>query len=384
MRKSIIFQFIFLLLVTNFFGCSIFDSNDDENNPSFSIVENINGNFDAAIANEEHDILFGISYDSQNRLDKSVFVNEQGDAATTWFREDGLPERLIIGESVIVFSNYTDTHFDVLGISESGEIFIEREVEIPEELMVYRDTFVTLNGDGAFKKALSIDSNTINRIGWAWDGTTCAVSAALVKPTFGLSLPFAVSACGSLGLRAAAEFTDSHAIQYSATAWNLGWCTHADPTACISLGLDVLEHELGQAETVSEYRREEIAQGTGSLNFGGIWDYQNFDAYFVMEINRAFDAVYNSSNDCYELTILNFLESDGNVFLYEREIDGFEIEAEFELINENELRATRLNDGAQFFWDREHTLTVSYFENNSCSFKILDYRDKTPGSLTGI
>lgn len=385
-KKKLFRVLIYIFFVFHFSGCSIFDSNDDDNEPSFSVIEDVGGNLDVAIANEEHDILIGVSYDSENRLEKSVFVNEEGEAASAWFTEDGMPERLIIGDNIIVFSNYTETHFDVLGISESGEIFIEREVEIPEELIVYKDTFVDSQGEKVFKKAISLDSNDINKLGWAWDGLICAGSVASVKATFGLTLPFAVSSCGSLGLRTAAEVTDSQEIEFAPTAWNLAWCTHSDFTACVGLGLDVLEDELQRSEEITENRREEIAQGTGSLKFGGIWRYRDIDGHFVMETIRAFDAIQNPDQNCYNLQIMNFVESDGNKFVYRRAEDGFEIEAEFELIEKDVLKAIRLNDGAQFYWDREYSLTASDFENNTCSFKmpVSRERDKDPGSLAGI
>jgi hypothetical protein len=363
-----------VLLGATLVGCDVLGlEDDDEEIPEFSILdpESVDAlqdsEFDVAAAAPRDDQVLAASLGDGGDLDRVVYIDEDQNAATVFVGDDGLPERAVIDDNVLVFSNYTEDTFDIAAITPDGETYIERELELPD---VATELLEDLEGTGsAALSAKSVSWATVTRgASLVMDTALCGGAIAAAKPTFGATVPMAISSCGSAALTIAAAVSDSEPVKGVAAGWNLSWCQGAgDPLACVNVVLDLSAEAIEESENTIDEREEEVAQTTGALRFAGVWGYPDRDGdWFVVEEDKAFDAFYDSADDCYSVTIGDYVSVDGNVFTYERREDGEQIDLEYERLEEDELRVERLDPPLELIMSLAPTEDPEDFLDNRC------------------
>jgi hypothetical protein len=362
-----------VLLGATLVGCDVLGlEDDDEEIPEFSILDPElvdalqDSEFDVAAAAPRDDQVLAASLGDGDDLDRVVYIDEDQNAATVFVGDDGLPERAVIDDNVLVFSNYTEDTFDIAAITPNGETYIERELELPD---VATELLEDLEGTGS--AALSAKSvswaNVTRGASLVMDTALCGGAIAAAKPTFGATVPMAISSCGSALLTTAAAVSDSEPVKAAAAGWNFSWCKAGEASACVSEVLDLSAEAIEGSENTIDEREEEVAQTTGALRFAGVWGYPDRDGdWFVVEEDKAFDAFYDSEDDCYSVTIGDYVSVDGNVFTYERREDGEQIDLEYERLEEDELRVERLDPPLELIMSLAPTEDPEDFLDNRC------------------
>jgi len=311
----------------------------------------------AAVAtHQEGEWLVAFSREDPSQVSDVVYGTGDGTQVTVTLDERGRPERGVIGPYIFAFGNYDGNRADVALLNtNTGEIDRYSKISLGPDL----------EGLGVSNKSALSPAQAFTAAGAGISAFTCTLAVIDISG-------FSLGGCAvGLLLTAAGEALEE--TRWGETAQWVGFgvdaveCAGDYGISCASALVDLGQIVFDEDETQVEENEDEFAQAAGVARFGGIWRYRNISqGWFVMEEERSLDAIYDSQAGCYRLIILNFLGIDDDVFRYERLEDGFEIEAEFELLEEDVLTATRLNDGANFFWDRDPSQDPRSFIENEC------------------
>jgi hypothetical protein len=132
----------------------------------------------------------------------AVWISPNDEVIVMYMSEDGLPERLIVQEHVLLFSNYTETTVDIAVISPDGTININRR--LPIALNKIRGHSFLLPHRVASKIALIRSQNkslslvdALDMAGIVLGAGLCAASVMGTIGTGGALIPVLIKGCGS-------------------------------------------------------------------------------------------------------------------------------------------------------------------------------------------
>ncbi|MBP3194033.1 hypothetical protein, partial [Natronogracilivirga saccharolytica] len=362
MKKTALVWLALLVIVS---GCGIFGSDKEDEEQwenGYALIETNDEAFPIIIGHESG-MNFAMGY-SGDEIDKVVVweKDREEDVLVFYMDAKGLPEKVIADGYIFLFENYdfSENVVDMAMISPDGEISTERAVPIPE--MILEKSF-----GGTIARLVSI----------GMDVGVCAVGIKTAKLGVGLAL---LPSCGSAVLSGIAMVTDSDAFRTASAAWSTAVChTGLSLADCTGITLEVVARGFDSAEERKEEGQSEIASASGVIRFGGVWQYPDRpDDWFVVEKERVYDALYNNNQNCYVVTIGEFVGVDGNVFTYQVPPDNFRIDLVYTRLNEDELHVERIDPPLELTMSRSTTQNPEYFITNRCG-QAASFKESEPG-----
>jgi hypothetical protein len=312
----------------------------------------------AVATHEDGEWLTAFSRNASGQLTEVVYGTGDGERITVKLDEQGRPTVGVAGPYVATIGNYEGSRADVALLDTgSGEITTYEDVDLGVDLS-------TSN----FSKQ-SDDLTPAE----AFDAASVGVTAFVCTLAFIDISGFSAAACGAsvllqAGTRALQETAWGETAEWVGFGVDALECT-SNGVACVAAGIDLGQQILEEDETQIEENEEEIAQASGVARFGGVWGYPDPDRqndWFVVEKGKAFDAIFDENNDCYDLSIGDYVSVDGNVFTYERREDGAQIELEYNRLSEEELRVRRLSDDLTFTFELNSGEDGDTYLSNRC------------------
>ena len=357
-----------LLLGSTLVGCDIVGLGDDDEPDlikGMAAAETGDNEVPFVATHRDGEYMVLLSEPDSDRITGVTYSIVDGESLTLHLDEDGLPRKATDGEYIYLMENYRESVVDVVRIDPDGSIEVERDAELDTEFYNFAETF----SDKAEARVLSdISLGQGIALGGIALGTFGCVKATIW--TLGAAgVPCGKALASATTAVAAGMAADEVAKTSSWIGYQLGipGCVMGDPEACLGTLVQFSGDIVKIAEDRFDEREEEIAQATSALRFAGVWDYRTIDdGFFVIEDDRAYDAITQPGDTCYSINIVDFVSVDGNVFTWEYPDSGATLEAELELVSEDVLTATRLADGATFTWDRAVDQDTDRFFNNAC------------------
>ncbi len=197
----------------------------------------------------------------------AVWTSPDGDSIVVYNGSNGLPERAIAGNNVILFENYTANSVDIAFVYPDGTTEIVRNVLVDSSLLIQlqsQNAAFALSGGLLLAETLRLAALSIKVVG-------CASSLAAVAATGGIALPLAALSCGSLLVSTITYILPGEFPLLEATSTSLGIvrCNMGDVTSCITLVLNGLADEITNAESTQTFQSASISQAQNSLLYGG-------------------------------------------------------------------------------------------------------------------
>jgi hypothetical protein len=201
----------------------------------------------------------------------AVWLSPHDDAFVVYNGVDGLPERAVFGDYIILFLNYSANSVDVALISPDGLIEVTNDVQVdPEHLsqlqarrssvgVLASPSNIPYQGDG-----LTLVS-TLRLAALAVSVASCVTAVIL---SAGIALP-----CAAAVVSAAILLLPEDNVALSATSKSLGTigCGVLDTGSCISLALDVTADVASLSDQTLESRETAINRTEFSLEIVGVW-----------------------------------------------------------------------------------------------------------------
>lgn len=196
------------------------------------------------------------------RLEGAVFMGRDGSRFTVFAGPDGLPDRAVTGETVILFSNWSSGSVDVAVVRPGGGIEVHRDVPLPEWAGVSGSASI---GSPGVTAALDIGT-ALSYAGLAVATASCVTA---IIASAGLALP-----CGAAVLSAVAlAAQDVPGLEESAGAIGLvagvAGCGGSDPFACAGVIVEGSRVAWNTAEAVLQAQDREVALAEDALASGG-------------------------------------------------------------------------------------------------------------------
>lgn len=176
--KTLLIYFLFLLIPMSFTSCD----KDESDTLEESIWTEVNQDGYKYLGLTPAGEFMAVKMNSQNTLPREVlYINGDDPAVRIWFDEQGLPQMLVMDESIMLFENIRPNHIDV-GLIVDGKVEITRDIE-------HDHGFLDFNT----KTPLG---NILTNIGLAVDGVLCAGGVYVSVKTLGALTPLAKLSCG--------------------------------------------------------------------------------------------------------------------------------------------------------------------------------------------
>lgn len=371
MNYSFVRRFFWFVLLSLLLGSSLILSGCDSGGSSSPDPELKNGvalsgsdqsDVAAVATHEEGEWLTAYSREDPNQVSEVVYGAGDGNRATIKLDGEGRPSIAVTGPYVLTFGNYNGNRADVALVdTRTGEIKTFDQVDLGAD-------FESLNLSKSGAKNLSPEEAT-EAASYGATAFICSM-AAIPAP----DSPFTGAGCAAsvllqVGTEAAEQAGWGDTAQWVGFGVDVGECgaEHGFGPSCYEGLIDaagiVLEEDEGQIDE----SEEDVAQASGVARFGGVWKRQDIgEAWFVVEKEKVFDAFYNSNDDCYDLTIGDFVSVDGDIFTYKNRSAGTEVSLKYERQGESGLWVERLNDGSTWTMNYDSSQDTDNFLNNQC------------------
>ncbi|MBW8012898.1 MAG: hypothetical protein FVQ83_16900 [Chloroflexi bacterium] len=207
------------------------------------------------------------------RVIGAIWISPEGETVVVYNGDDGLPERVFVGDNILVFSNYTNNTVDVSVIYPNGEIEVTREIPVDadalDELQAYNaggretaslDSAYIPNLAFDFRKALRITAFTLSVAG-------CAGAFILGGP-LGLVCASAVVSGASLMLYEN-EALENTSVAFGAFSCGAAFVDVGSLVECVPFVLETSAALLGAAERAEASQSTSLNLAHSSLTFGG-------------------------------------------------------------------------------------------------------------------
>ena len=212
-----------------------------------------------------------------------VWISLNDEVVVMHLSDNGLPDRIIVQEHIVIFSNYTDSTVDIAIVSPNGSIEVSREVPIDlEEILTYS----RLPDSG--KVAKIILSKWSKETALEAAGVTLGVLACAGAAATGAGLLLLGAVCGNAIYKAYSSLQPKKTVQLESASLGVGIITcgtelaTVNPVSVLECGA-LITHiaELVVSSTAaSEERVSDSVQladaaleyGTGSVQITLTWD----------------------------------------------------------------------------------------------------------------
>lgn len=245
---------------------------------NIAIVVNESGRFSVSAAHVNGEELVAITRNKPNgnigAVTGAVWYSSDERTFVIFNGADGLPEQIVAGDFVFIFSNYTDDSVDIAIISREKQIEVVKNVQLnADELFELKSLTSELSRSHPqhilvqFSTGINTQSlvKTLKWVSLAANIAGCGIAAVgLGSVTFGAAIAALAVPCGAAivsGLRIAIE-EDALGLGLSSTSVGLGAIGCADPNpvlatiSCAALAIDI-SADVTDAATDTIYERSE-------------------------------------------------------------------------------------------------------------------------------
>lgn len=257
----------------------------------------------------------------------AVWFSPDGDSFVVQNGKDGLPEKIITGNFMIILSNYTSNTVDVAVVSSTGEIELVKNTPVnPDELLELRSLHSqATNADGSVKLASLASpilsnskslSRTLRLASFTISVAGCVVAGIFSTAlTFGAALAVLAIPCGSAivsGVQLLTEKEDDVALSSTSKALGAIACATGGADDCVALILDTTADVVSVAEEEVADREATIERAKLSIDMVGKW---SLDFYWECDNEKGGNAILTFTTERFNAVP----GSNGGDYYYEGE-----------------------------------------------------------------
>lgn len=208
-----------------------------------------------------------------------VYRDPTGSVFTMYLGSDGMPEKLVFGNQVVLFANWAASTVDVALIDANGRLGITRQVAVDPNLIAGLRNAIAGGQQGGLRRGF----HGANLIGTSWSAVLSfaglAVGAAgcatAVIVTVGAATPIAL-ACGALVVNVAITLLAPNNPTLTSTSTGVGlvlgaWgCGGGNVISCAAMGINFAKTANILAQATIQQNQSVVGGATAALTATGI------------------------------------------------------------------------------------------------------------------